>query len=124
MSSTSRPALLDQVKVHYNPLIAERKISAVEYNNVFVSAPQLAGVKTNIVFYCTKAVIDRLRAFLQTDDYFPDHEKAAKFEGVLYINRFHEQQEWAMEEDRDLWDQEVNDLIDLCIGPRSRNTKR
>ena len=124
MSSTSRPALLDQVKVHYNPLIAERKISAVEYNNVFVSAPQLAGVKTNIEFYCTKAVIDRLRAFLQTDDYFPDHEKAAKFEGVLYINRFHEQQEWAMEEDRDLWDQEVNDLIDLCIGPRSRNTKR
>ena len=123
MSTTSRTPLLDQVKLHYSPLTTEKKLTAVEYDNVFVSAQQLCGVRMKIEFYCSKAVFNRLSSYLGSDDYFPDLEKAAKFEGLLYIKRFHPEQEWAMEEDQDLWDQEVNDLIDLCRGPRSKNCK-
>ena len=123
MSASTRPSLLDQVTVHHSPIEGEKKICAVEYNEVFVSAQQLCGVMMKIEFYCSKAVWERYRRYLGADEYFPDVEKAAKFQGILYIDRFHPEQEWAMEEDQDLWDQEVNDLLDRCVGPRSKNCK-
>lgn len=113
---SGRPSLLDEVTVHYNPLTGQNKITAVEYKGVFVRALDLCGTMMKIDVHCSKAVFSRYKAFLGADVGLPDLVKAAKFQCILFVEKYHPGAEWEMDDETKEWDKEVSALLDRCAG--------
>ena len=110
---------LDDAEVVYDPEFGDRRILGVKYNDHFVTANQLAGIRIFINRYCSPKVVDRYNKFVAKPETLGpagglqvDLKKASQFECLLYLGHFVPYHTWEMADSRRLWDKVMNDMME------------
>lgn len=119
MNPTTNHRCLEDLTIVYDPEFGVGRILGVKYNDMYVTANQLAGVRMFIERYCSPVVSSRYHRFVAVPESHGgphgiqvDTRKAAQFEALLYMQHFVPFHTWEMADNRKEWDKAINSLME------------